>query len=116
MPILAVAAVLGGPAALAQVPPGEKKAELCVLCHRVDNPHGAPSLDGLPVSYLLRQFEFYKSGKRFGPAMQTNLSPLSTEDWQDIAEYFSSRPATPAVTKVTSDQGVRKPARKSPMT
>jgi hypothetical protein len=36
--------------------------------------------------------------------MQTNLSPLSTEDWQDIAEYLSSRPATPAVTKVTPDQ------------
>jgi cytochrome c553 len=108
-PILAVAVALGlhMPGALADVPAGEKKAELCVLCHRVDNSHGAPLLDGLPVDYLLKQFELFKSGKRFGPAMQVNLNPLSTEDLQDLADYFSSQPATRAATKITVDQQVQ---------
>ena len=105
-PTLAVTVALGihVPAALADAPAGEKKVELCVLCHRVDNSHGAPLLDGLATSYLLKQFELFKSGKRFGPAMQTNLNPLSTEDWQDIADYFASRPATRAVTNMTVDR------------
>jgi cytochrome c553 len=103
-PVVAAAIGLGVPVALADAPAGEKKAELCVLCHRVDNSHGAPILDGLPGSYLLKQFELYKSGKRFGPAMQTNLTPLSTQDLQDVADYFSSRPATRAVAKMTADR------------
>jgi cytochrome c553 len=103
MTALAAVMALGVPVALADAPAGEKKAELCMLCHRPDNTHAAPLLDGLPVNYLLRQFELYKSGKRFGPAMQTNLSPFSMEDWQDIAEFFSSRLPVRAVTKVTSD-------------
>jgi cytochrome c553 len=101
---VAIALGLGTPVASADAPPGEKKAELCVLCHRPDNTHTAPVLDGLPAGYLLKQFEFYKSGKRFGPAMQTNLSPFSTEDLQDIAEYFSSRPAVAAVSRIAGDQ------------
>lgn len=92
------------PVALADAAAGEKKAELCLSCHRIDNSHGAPILDGLPVSYLLRQFEFFKSGKRFGPAMQTNLSSLSPEDLQDIADYFSSRPPTRAFPTMSIDQ------------
>jgi len=105
-PTLAAAVALGinVPGALADAPAGEKKAELCVLCHRVDNSHGAPLLDGLAAGYLLKQFEWFKSGKRFGPAMQVNLSPLSSEDLQDIADYFSSHPATRAATKMTSDR------------
>jgi cytochrome c553 len=105
-PTLVVAVALGihMPGALADAAAGEKKAELCVLCHRVDNSHGAPLLDGLAAGYLLKQFELFKSGRRFGPAMQMNLSPLSSEDLQDIADYFSSRPATRAVTNVTVDQ------------
>jgi cytochrome c553 len=102
--LLAAFMVLGVPIALADAPAGEKKAALCVLCHRTDNTHAAPLLDGLPVNYLLKQFELYKSGKRFGPAMQTNLSPFSVEDWHDIAEFFSSRPPTPAFTKLHADK------------
>jgi cytochrome c553 len=104
---LAVAIAPGVPVASADAPAGEKKAELCVLCHRPDNSHAAPVLDGLPAGYLLKQFELYKSGKRFGPAMQTNLSPLSTDDLQDIAEYFSSRPATSAVSRFAGDQAAQ---------
>lgn len=104
---LAATTALGGPVASAEAAAGEKKAELCVLCHRPDNSHAAPVLDGLPAGYLFRQFELYKSGKRFGPAMQTNLSPFSTQDLQDVAEYFSSRPATSAVTRFAGDRAAQ---------
>jgi cytochrome c553 len=39
--------------------------------------------------------------------MQTNLNPLSAQDLQDIADYFSSRPSTRASTKATVDQESR---------
>jgi cytochrome c553 len=104
---LAATIALDVPVASADAAAGEKKAELCVLCHRPDNSHAAPVLDGLPARYLFRQFELYKSGKRFGPAMQTNLSPFSTQELQDVAEYFSSRPATSAVTRFAGDQAAR---------
>lgn len=106
LPILAAAIVLGAhmSGAHADASAGETKAEPCVLCHRVDNSHGAPLLDGLPTGYLLKQFELFKSGKRFGPVMQANLTPLSANDLQDIANYFSSRPATRASTKWAADQ------------
>lgn len=104
---LATAVAFSGPVALADTSAGEKKAELCMFCHRQDNSHAAPILDGLPTKYLLRQFEFYKSGKRFGPAMQTNLGSLSAEDWHEIADYFSSRPAISAVTSRPSDEATQ---------
>jgi cytochrome c553 len=105
--LVAAALALGMSVALADPLAGEKKAELCVLCHRVDNTHAAPVLDGLPANYLFEQFEYYKSGKRFGPAMQTNLAPFSDQDRQDIADYFSSRPAIRAVTNVNADKDLQ---------
>jgi len=81
-----------------------KKAESCVRCHSVDNAHGGPQLDGLPADYLLRQFESYKSGKRFGPIMQAQMNALTIQDLQDIATYYSSRRPTRASTKIAVDQ------------
>jgi hypothetical protein len=49
--LLAAVVALGVPVALADAPGGEKKAELCMLCHRTDNTHAAPLLDGLPMNY-----------------------------------------------------------------
>lgn len=72
--ILAVAGAFGihMPRALSDVLTGEKKAEQCMICHSVDNSHGAPLLDWLPARYLFKQFELYKSGKRFGPLMKSS--------------------------------------------
>jgi cytochrome c553 len=81
----------------------EKKAEPCMRCHIVDNAHGGPILDGLPEAYLLRQFELYKSGKRFGPIMQSQMNALSLEDLKDIAAYYAARPPTHAFTKTDVD-------------
>jgi cytochrome c553 len=76
---------------------GEKKAQLCLLCHRVDSTVGAPTLEQQPSKYLVAQTNLFKSGKRDWPSMQVNVRNLSSKDIQDIAEYFSSQRAKSAL-------------------
>ena len=75
---------------------GEKKAQLCLLCHRVESAVGAPTLEQQPSKYLVAQTHAYKSGKRVFYQMQANVERLSTKDIQDISDYFSSQRAKPA--------------------
>jgi cytochrome c553 len=75
---------------------GEKKAQLCLLCHRVESAVGAPTLEQQPSKYLVAQTNAFKSGKRIGPEMQSNVARLSAKDIQDISDYFSSQRAKPA--------------------
>ena len=77
----------------ADVKAGEKKAQLCLLCHRVDASVGAPTLEQQPSKYLAAQTNAFKSGKRAGPEMRSNVARLSAKDIQDIADYFSSQRA-----------------------
>jgi cytochrome c553 len=75
---------------------GEKKAQLCSLCHRVESTTGAPTLEQQPSTYLVAQTNLFKSGKRVWPAMQANVAALSAKDVQDISDYFSSQQAKAA--------------------
>ncbi len=75
---------------------GEKKAQLCLLCHRIDASVGAPTLEQQPSRYLAAQTAAFKSGKRAGPEMRSNVARLSAKDIRDIADYFSSQRAKPA--------------------
>ena len=75
---------------------GEKKAQLCLLCHRVESAVGAPTLEQQPSKYLVAQTNAFKTGKRVGPEMQSNVIRLSAKDIQDISDYFSSQRARPA--------------------
>jgi cytochrome c553 len=106
--ILAVTLAYGvyPPTAHADPLEGEKKAASCVFCHKVDNSNGAPLLDGLPPNYLVKQFELYKTGKRFGPIMQSQLNAFGSQELQDIALYFSLLRPARASTKIAFDQAV----------
>ena len=75
---------------------GEKKAQLCLLCHRIESTVGAPTLEQQPSKYLAAQINAFKSGKRVEPTMQTNVANLSAKDIRDISDYFSSQRAKPA--------------------
>lgn len=86
-----IAAVLSFPA-LADSKAGEKKSQLCLLCHK-PGPVGAPLLEAQPSKYLVAQIAAFKAGKRTDPGMRSNVANLSTRDIADIAEYFSKRPA-----------------------
>ena len=74
---------------------GEKKADLCLLCHRAVKGEFVPLLDGQPKAYLLAQMVAYKTGKRIGGGMVTNVAGLSPSDMQDLADFFASRSSGP---------------------
>ena len=74
---------------------GEKKAQLCLTCHKPQSPMAmAPLLDAQPAKYLVKAMNDYKIGKRYDPGlvMKTNVGSLSARDVRDIADYFASRP------------------------
>ena len=87
-----IAAVLSFPA-LADSKAGERKSQLCLLCHK-PGPGNAPLLEAQPAKYLVAQIAAIKTGKRtVYDGMRINVANLSTRDTADIAEYFSKRPA-----------------------
>jgi cytochrome c553 len=84
--------------ALADAKAGEKKAQLCLLCHKPGNPMAsAPLLEAQPSKYLVQATTEYKTGKRPDPVMKTNVANLSARDIKDIADYFASRPPVTGV-------------------
>jgi cytochrome c553 len=79
-------------AACADAKAGEKKAQLCLLCHKPNNQAAyVPTLEGQPRDYLYNQIKAYKEKRRPDPAMQTNVATLSDRDMRDIADYFSTQ-------------------------
>ena len=80
---------------LADAKSGEKKAQLCLLCHKPGQ--GRPLLEAQPSKYLVVATTEYKTGKRPDPNMKANVERLSARDIKDIADYFASRPAVAGV-------------------
>lgn len=75
---------------------GEKKAQLCLICHRVENPPAyIPTLEGQTREYLVNQIKAFKDRRRDNLAMQINTASLSVKDMRDIADYFASRKPVP---------------------
>lgn len=92
LPALLVGLTLAPTHASADARAGAKKAELCVLCHRVDHPEAwVPTLEGQHREYLVAQLKAYQENRRINPAMQTNATSLNERDMRDIADYFASR-------------------------
>lgn len=90
--VLIACALLLSTDALADAKAGEKKAQLCLLCHKPQNVMGAaPLLEAQPSKYLVQSTTEYKTGKRPDPLMQGNVTHLSARDIGDIADYFASR-------------------------
>ena len=78
--------------AAADAKAGEKKAQLCLLCHKPGNVMAAaPLLEAQPAKYLVAATTAYKTGKRPDPVMQTNVAKLSARDIADISDYFASK-------------------------
>ena len=75
-------------------PVGNKKTKVCAACHGVDgnsvNPVW-PKLAGQHAEYIFKQLKDFHSGARKNIQMSPLAAPLSEEDMQDIATYFSSQ-------------------------
>ena len=93
---LIVGLVLMLPAvASADAKAGAKKAQLCLLCHKVANTTTPasimPMLEAQPARYLYLQTKAFKEKRRAEPSMQTNAANLSDRDMRDIADYLAAQ-------------------------
>jgi len=95
-------------AGLADVKAGAKKAQLCLLCHKLENTRLAlstiPLLEGQPAAYLYAQTRACKEKRRNEPSMQTNVANLSDRDMRDIAAYLAVQKPLRAAHPVDTDK------------
>lgn len=73
---------------------GQQKSAACAACHGPDGNSPAflfPNLAGQHVDYLVRQIKAFKSNDRVEPQMAPIVAPLTEQDMEDLAAYFSSQ-------------------------
>ncbi len=96
--LLAAALVLnfGTASAAGNAAAGKKKAVVCAACHGDDGDGTAsnyPALAGQYQDYIEQALHGYQNGKRTNAIMNGMASPLSNQDIEDLAAYFSSLPS-----------------------
>jgi cytochrome c553 len=73
---------------------GKAKSASCAGCHGADgnsvNPEW-PNLAGQGDGYIAKQLHDFKGGKRENATMAPMAAPLTDEDVQDLAAYFSGQ-------------------------
>ena len=83
---LPTTAVAGDPAA------GKAKTKACLNCHGLDGVSrlpDAPNLSGQVPEYLALQLRAYKAGERRHPVMNVVAQPLTDQDIDDLATWYS---------------------------
>jgi cytochrome c553 len=95
--LAAVLALCSGAAsAKGDIAAGKKKATVCAACHGADGNATAdsqyPRLAGQYQDYIEQALHEYKSGQRKNVIMQGMAAPLSDQDIENLAAYFSSLP------------------------
>lgn len=71
---------------------GKAKATMCAACHGANGVSPAeiwPNLAGQKRAYLIKQMKAFKDGTRSDPSMDAFLKPLTDQDIEDIATYYS---------------------------
>ncbi len=75
---------------------GKAKAQPCQACHGTDGNAGTdpqyPRLAGQYHDYLARALQEYRNGKRTNPIMAGFAKPLTDQEIEDLAAYFSALP------------------------
>lgn len=99
--LFALAAVLASSAASASgdVAAGKQKAQtVCAACHGLDGTRTAdgqyPRLAGQYEDYIVQALHEYKDGQRKNAIMVGMAAPLSEQDIDNVAAYYSSLPGT----------------------
>ena len=98
--IAATFALLGSTAAIAagDATAGQQKSAACGACHGADgnSSNGEwPKLAGQNTVYLVKQLQDFKAGRRANPIMSGMAAPLSDQDMEDIAAYYSAQQPAP---------------------
>jgi cytochrome c553 len=95
----AMASVSSSAFAAGDAAAGKSKSAVCVACH---GPSGVsssdiwPNLAGQKQVYIMKQLKAFREGTRTDPLMSGMAKPLSDEDIENLAAYFSSQSAVPA--------------------
>lgn len=79
---------------------GQAKTATCAACHGMDGNSASaqyPKLAGQHESYIVRQLELFKGGKRANAVMMGFVPNLSEQDMRDIGAYFASKTSLPGV-------------------
>jgi len=92
---------------------GKAKSAMCMACHGADGNSSSsafPSIAGQNASYIAKQLQDYKSGKRVNALMVGMVAALSPEDMQNLGAFYASQGVTPqppvaADTQVLIEQG-----------
>lgn len=72
---------------------GKAKAMLCAACHGangISNNDIWPNLAGQKYGYLVKQIKAFRDGDRKDPSMAPMVKPLTDQDIENLAAYFSS--------------------------
>lgn len=96
---LPFALILSQPA-FADAAAGKEKAAICTTCHGangISQLPNAPHLAGQPEIYVAEQLKAYRSGARKNEMMTVIAQPLSDQDIDDLAAWFSSIQVTATV-------------------
>lgn len=81
------------PATAADVERGKSLATTCAACHGAQGISHSPlwpNLAGQKSAYLVKQLKDFRGDVRKDPMMTAMAKPLSDQDIDDLAAYFSS--------------------------
>ena len=93
MTAAALVAMISAPAfAAGDAEAGKAKSAACAACHGADgiSPMDIyPNLAGQKAAYIVSQLKAFKAGERNNPIMAPMAMPLSDQDMEDLAAYYS---------------------------
>ena len=92
--ILALSGLVSFTANAADIEAGKAKSAVCAACHGADgNSTNAawPSLAGQHATYIYKQLQDFKQGRRNDATMVGMVALLNDEDMKNVAAYFESQ-------------------------
>lgn len=93
--VAAVFSLAAGQVIAADIDAGKAKVtEVCSACHGMDGnstSHDFPRLAGQNEDYIRNALRSYQTGARKNPIMMSMAEPLSKQDIENVAAYFSSQ-------------------------
>jgi cytochrome c553 len=92
--ILALSGLVSFTANAADIEAGKAKSAVCAACHGADgNSANAawPSLAGQHATYIYKQLQDFKEGRRNDATMAGMVALLNDEDMKNVAAYFESQ-------------------------
>lgn len=78
---------------------GKLLSGACSSCHGtygVSHDDSYPNLAGQQQGYLIKALQQYQSGQRSNSTMQAEVGPLSAQDIENLAAYFSGNVVIPS--------------------